>query len=105
MQANGELEFPKLLDRLIHLHLAAIDGEVLLSQCIGHVLRSNRPEHLIVLAGLLGDGDGQSGQQLRQVLGSALLLGFPAQVRVALLLNDLARPGCGSPIVRYLRAV
>ena len=33
--------------------------------------------------------DGDAAQQLGQILGLALLLGFPAQVRLALLLDDL----------------
>ena len=61
----------------------------LLRQRVGDVLGRHRAEQLIVLAGLLRDGDADAGQQLGQILGLALQLGFLAQVRLALLLDDL----------------
>ena len=101
VQANGNLEFTKLLDRLVELNLAAVNSVILLRQRLGHILRSDRPEKLVVLAGLLGNDHRNSAQQLRKIFRFALLFGFAAQVRLALLLDNFAvgvRGGYGEPL-------
>ena len=49
----------------------------------------HRPKELIVLAGLLGDDNRDAGHHLPQVLGFGPILGFLAQMRLPLLLDDL----------------
>jgi hypothetical protein len=41
---TGTLNSPKLLDGLVQLNLAAVDGEVLGGQRVGHVFGGDRPE-------------------------------------------------------------
>ena len=92
---TGTLYSPKLLDGLVQLHLAAVDGEVLLLQRVGHVLGGDRSEELIVFAGLLGDGDGNPGQQLRR----------DPRLRSSAWLRGAGAPGAPAPRSCWLASV
>ena len=74
VQPHRDLVLAELLDGLVELDLAAVDGEVLLLERLGDVLGGDRTEELIVLAGLLGDGDGDAAQILARSSASPFSL-------------------------------
>ena len=89
MQAHGDWMVAQLADGLVEQNLAPVDGEFQLLQALGDILGGNRAKELIILAGLLLDDDDSAVHQLGQIRGFALQLGLAAQMRLALLLDDL----------------
>src|SRR5579864_858487 len=89
VEAHGDFVLAQLADGLIQLYLAAVHGEVLLLERLGDVLSSHRSKELIVFPRLLRDRHRNAGENLAQVLGFIFQLGFLAQVRLALLFDDL----------------
>src|ERR1035438_1543905 len=95
MQPHGDLELAQLFDGFVQLDLAAVDDEVLSGQCVGHILGGDGAEQLVVLAGFLFDGDGDAVDQPGQILRLDFEFGVFAQVRLALLFDDLLVGGGG----------
>src|SRR5215472_2373286 len=90
VQPDGNLMLTQRANRLIELNLPPVHGVLLRREPVCDIRSRDRAEELIVLARLPDDRDRHRAQQLRQILRFALQFRFFAQVRLALLLHDLA---------------
>src|SRR5580704_397224 len=99
---DGHGSFTNRLERLAQLHLALIDLEALRRQRVRNIRRRHGSEHLIVLAGLARELDGNAIEQLGLLLrGLQLRGGFLGQ-RGANALDgfQVARRGLNGQLLR-----
>jgi len=97
MEAYLNSVLSERFDGLVEVYFSAINMEALLFERIGDVFRRDGAEQLIVLADAVPESKPNAGKQFRQIFGIGLLLGFPAQPGLALLLDNVAVcVGCGN---------
>ena len=89
VQLDRHVELAERLERLVELDLAAVDGEALGLERLGHVTGGDRAEEVVVLAHLAGELERDAGDLAGQDLRLAFLLGGAAHGRSLHLLDHV----------------